>query len=268
MPASRILGSLLSARTIIGPRTDDVLDRAVVNRALTDIDVLFVTTQVFNLLVDRSPEALDHLRLVLFGGERVSPRHVRAALGRTRVVHAYGPTETTVFATMQKSPNSPTARMSRSVPDFVGRACTSSTPTAWPMAAQGELVIGGTGLMRGYRDQPDASARAMVSSTANRTTAVATSSTWTRTACAPSVGRADRQVKISGFRIDLFEIEVPLSRMPRRPGRIAGAFAVADQGKAAALRDRLHQRLGAPRPPAGRPATTWSRRSPSVERSR
>ncbi|MFN8099709.1 MAG: non-ribosomal peptide synthetase [Dermatophilaceae bacterium] len=228
-----ILGSLLNARTIAVLELDDVLDRAVVNQALTDIDVLFVTTQVFNLLVDRSPEALDHLRLVLFGGERVSPRHVRAALGRTRVVHAYGPTETTVFATMHEVTE---LADGADVPIGAGLRGTCvhilDADGVAHGSGQGELVIGGTGLMRGYRDQPDASARAMVSLHGEPHYRSGDIVDMDENGVCTFVGRADRQVKISGFRIDLFEIEESALAYAATSGeRIAGAFAVADQGK-------------------------------------
>ncbi len=228
-----IIGSLVNGRTIAVLELDDVLDRAVVNEILTGVDVLFVTTQVFNLLVDRSPEALDHLRLVLFGGERVSPRHVRAALGRTRVLHAYGPTETTVFATMHEVTE---LADGADVPIGAGLRGTCvhilDTDGVAHGSGQGELVIGGTGLMRGYRDQPEETARAMVSLHGEPHYRSGDIVDMDENGVCTFVGRADRQVKVSGFRIDLFEIEeAALAFAASGTESIGRVFAVAHEGK-------------------------------------
>ncbi|MBK6885169.1 MAG: non-ribosomal peptide synthetase [Tetrasphaera sp.] len=229
-----IIGSLLNAKTIAVLELDDVLDRSLVTDTLTGIDVFFVTTQVFNLLVDRSPEALERVRIVLFGGERVSPRHVRAALGRTRVVHAYGPTETTVFATMHEVTQLPEGA---DVPIGAGLlgTCVHVVDAAGVAHAsgQGELVIGGTGLMRGYRDQPEATAKAMISLHGEPHYRSGDIVEMDADGVCTFVGRADRQVKVSGFRIDLFEIEEAALAFGGGPSgeRLSRAFAVADQGK-------------------------------------
>lgn len=66
------------------------------------ITVFFVTTALFNTLVDHGLESLRGVRHILFGGERASVPHIRKALralGSGVLLHVYGPTETTVFAT-------------------------------------------------------------------------------------------------------------------------------------------------------------------------
>lgn len=227
-----ILGTLLNAKMIAVLELDDVLDRHTVDATLAGIDVLFVTTQVFNLLADRTPEALEHLELVIFGGERVSPRHVRAALGRTRILHAYGPTETTVFATMHEVED---LAPGQDVPIGAGLAGTcvhvlDADGDAHGIG-QGELVIGGAGLMRGYRGQPDASAKAMVSLHGEPHYRSGDIVELGRDGVATFVGRGDRQVKVSGFRIDLCEIEEAALAFAGTTDRIGRAFAAADQGK-------------------------------------
>ena len=65
------------------------------------ITMCFITTALFNALVDTCPGVLQQVRKILFGGEKVSWRHVKKALsiaGPGKIVHVYGPTETTVYA--------------------------------------------------------------------------------------------------------------------------------------------------------------------------
>jgi D-alanine--poly(phosphoribitol) ligase subunit 1 len=66
------------------------------------VNTLFLTTALFNTLIDESPQSLRSQRTILTGGEIQSGKHMREALrtyGPDRVVHVYGPTECTTFAT-------------------------------------------------------------------------------------------------------------------------------------------------------------------------
>src|SRR5699024_6502002 len=65
------------------------------------ITLTFITSSLFNALVDWDVNALQGMRKVLFGGEQASSKHVKkalAVLGEHRLINGYGPTETTVFA--------------------------------------------------------------------------------------------------------------------------------------------------------------------------
>jgi non-ribosomal peptide synthetase component F len=66
------------------------------------VTVFFVTTALFNALVETHIESLQGIGKVLFGGERVSVEHTKKALeelGTGKIIHMYGPTETTVYTT-------------------------------------------------------------------------------------------------------------------------------------------------------------------------
>lgn len=252
-----ILGGLLNGKTVQIVDLDDLLDRGRVGQALRGVDVLFLTTAVFNLLADRSPELFDDLELVLFGGERVSPRHVAKVLPRCRVMHMYGPTEMTVFATMHEVAEMP---VGADVPigHCLPESCAHVLDDAGQQVAQGqpgELVLGGRGLMRGYRDDPDSTERSMITVHGQphyRTGDVVTSDshgTYT------FIGRQDRQVKVKGYRIDLAEIEHVAVEQVSGEGHPAGATAIVDRGLVrlfvtgcrdlAALRRHLRQVLPA-----------------------
>src|SRR5690606_11641255 len=99
-----IFGALLNGAGLVLIDKDALLDVSVLSGTLRRerITVMFVTTALFQLLIDYEPECLQGLRKILFGGERASVPHVRKALhalGPDKLIHVYGPTETTVFAT-------------------------------------------------------------------------------------------------------------------------------------------------------------------------
>src|SRR5690606_17910695 len=66
------------------------------------VNILFVTTALFNLIASDFPECFSGLKYLLFGGEAVSVRSVQRIIryGRPdRLLHVYGPTECTTFST-------------------------------------------------------------------------------------------------------------------------------------------------------------------------
>ncbi len=94
----------------------------------------------------------------------------------------------------------------------------------------GELWISGRGIARGYRGRPDLTAERFVEYDGR---------TWYRTGdlarywpdgTLEFVGRADHRVKISGYRVEIGEVEVALRRIP------GVATAVADVGHASGRR--------------------------------
>ena len=67
-----------------------------------EISIVFITTVMFNAIVDTDIESLMEVRKILFGGEKVSYEHVERLLkviGPNKIIHVYGPTENTVFST-------------------------------------------------------------------------------------------------------------------------------------------------------------------------
>ncbi|MCV7175122.1 non-ribosomal peptide synthetase [Mycolicibacterium sphagni] len=100
----------------------------------------------------------------------------------------------------------------------------------------GELWIGGRGIARGYRGRPDLTAEKFVEHdgiTWYRTGDLARY--WPDGTC-EFVGRADHRVKISGYRVELGEVETALQRLPG----VLGAVAVTIPGSVAP-----HDRLAA-----------------------
>ncbi|MGX9788455.1 Pls/PosA family non-ribosomal peptide synthetase [Mycobacterium sp. MMS18-G62] len=168
-------------------------------------------------------EALEAVRLLIFGGEACPPELAeRLAVDGREVWNTYGPTEATVVACA--------ARLSGSAPVSIG------LPLAgWDLAVVdakgvpvasgevGELVIGGVGLARYLDPDKDAEKYAPMPTLG-----------WARAYRSGDlvrlesdglyfVGRADDQVKVGGRRIELGEVDSALVHLP---GVSGGAAAV------------------------------------------
>ena len=77
--------------------TPGILDQVIRREGVTSA---WITSSLFNVIVDEAPECLSGLKQILVGGEALSPPHVRRALDRlpgVLIVNGYGPTENTTF---------------------------------------------------------------------------------------------------------------------------------------------------------------------------
>jgi amino acid adenylation domain-containing protein len=188
------------------------------------VTVFFVTTAMFNTLVDVHLESLKGVRKILFGGERVSVSHARRALsylGKGRLLHMYGPTETTVFASCYAIDEIDDAipigkPLSNTVISIIDRLM---QPV--PTGAGGELLIGGPGVSPGYLNNPGLTGEKFVSISyksyrsygsyrtyiSKKTYKTGDLARWLPDGNLEFLGRMDHQVKIRGFRIELGEIE-------------------------------------------------------------
>ncbi|MEU4222306.1 amino acid adenylation domain-containing protein [Actinoplanes sp. NPDC026623] len=166
-------------------------------------------------------EALDDVRLLIFGGEACPPELAeRLAVDGREVWNTYGPTEATVVACA--------ARMTGAGPVRIGLplagwqlAVVDASGEPVLMGETGELVIGGVGLARYLDEEKDAEKFAALPAMG-----------WTRAyrsgdivRAEPEgllfVGRGDEQVKLGGRRIELGEVDAALQALPG----VAGAAA-------------------------------------------
>ena len=163
----------------------------------------------------------------LCGGEALPPavaRRLRPLVGR--LVNVYGPTETTIWSTAAEVPadperitlGAPIANTTLHVLDARMRPV--------PIGVPGELWIGGAGLARGYRGRPDLTAERFVTDPSGRRRY----RTGDRVRLdldgrIEFLGRADDQIKLRGYRIELAEIEQALLAAP---GVAQAAAAVRD----------------------------------------
>ncbi|MFT4393343.1 Pls/PosA family non-ribosomal peptide synthetase [Gordonia lacunae] len=167
------------------------------------------------------PEALEAVRLLIFGGEACPPELAdRLAVPGREVWNTYGPTEATVVACA--------APLSGDGPVRIGLPL-----RGWDLAvvdAQGqpvdegevgELVIGGVGLARYLDPAKDAEKYAPMPTLGWERAYRSGDLVRLDTAGLLFMGRADDQVKVGGRRIELGEIDNALQNLPGVSGAAA-----------------------------------------------
>jgi amino acid adenylation domain-containing protein len=182
-------------------------------------DWLFLTTGLFHAMVDHDLNGLSHARRILTGGDILSPQHVWRAASRTQVYAAYGPTETTVFASLHAID---AAAQENTVPLGTplagsGMAVLGSDLRPLPDGSIGEIHITGAGVARGYDGSPSRTALRFVPDRGTHGGRMyRTGDLGSQRPGGEFVfhGRADRQVKVRGFRVELGEIETVLNQHP------------------------------------------------------
>ncbi|MDF3299499.1 non-ribosomal peptide synthetase [Streptomyces tropicalis] len=204
----------------------------------------FLTATLFNELADRCPERLSGLREVMTGGEAASPAavaRVRAHCPRTTVTNAYGPTETTTFAaTFALAPgqDAPAGQIPVGRPlDGTRLHVLDDRLAPVPPGVPGELYIAGAGLAQGYLGRPGLTAERFTACPSGppgtRMYRTGDLARWSADGQVEYLGRADRQVKIRGLRIEPGEIEDALAGHPH-VGRAAVTVVATPAGPALA----------------------------------
>jgi len=184
------------------------------------VDTLWLTSSLYNAVIDQSPSALRGVGQLLIGGEALSPAHVRRGLSLlpgTQIINGYGPTEGTTFTCCYPIPAGFDPQAT-SVP--IGKPIANTrvyildaymNPLA--VGVKGELYIGGDGLARGYLGRPHLTAQKFVPDPfgdGDRLYRTGDVARWRAEGEVEFLGRADQQVKLRGFRIELGEIEAAL----------------------------------------------------------
>jgi len=182
---------------------------------------LWLTAGLFHLMVDNNLEALKPLRQLLAGGDVLSPPHILKALRALpgcRLINGYGPTENTTFSCCYTVPRDYSGE--RALP--IGRAIRQTETlildeSLHPVApgTEGELYVGGAGLALGYLNRPELTAERFIAHPASAVPGARVYKTGDRVRLGSDgniefLGRADRQVKINGKRVELDEIEARL----------------------------------------------------------
>ncbi len=169
-------------------------------------------------------EALEAVRLLIFGGEAVPPELAErlAGTGDREVWNTYGPTEATVVACAAQLTGTGPVRIGLPL-DGWDLAVVDGSGNAVGEGESGELVIGGVGLARYLDPAKDAEKYAPMPSLGWQRAYRSGDLVRNESAGLIFLGRADDQVKIGGRRIELGELDNALQNLP---GVTAAAAAV------------------------------------------
>ncbi|MGQ0556749.1 MAG: amino acid adenylation domain-containing protein [Nitrospiraceae bacterium] len=219
-----IFGLELYVPLLAGARVE-IASRAVAmdGRQLRDLcetvhpTIMQATPATWRMLVEVGWRGSNRLT-VLCGGEALPPDLAASLLERCVALwNMYGPTETTIWSTIERI-----ERTDREI--TIGRPIANTDVYILdqflqpaPVGVSGELYIGGHGLARGYRGQPDLTAERFIPHPFSPEPLARLYRTGDLARYRPDgrivhLGRSDHQVKIRGYRIELGEIETVLSR--------------------------------------------------------
>ncbi|TPQ17472.1 non-ribosomal peptide synthetase [Streptomyces sporangiiformans] len=232
MSVYEFLGLTIAGGTVIVPDAGRTKDPGHWAELLVaeDVTVWNSAPALLNLLTDHleqtGAEPLPRLRLALLGGDWVPvtlPDRVRAVAPDLRFVVMGGATESSIHSTIHE--------VDKVDPDW------TSIPYGRPMANQrtyilddalqpvppgvpGELYLAGTGLARGYLDQPERTAERFLDWSygdvvrGERLYRTGDAARFGQDGLIELIGRKDFQVKIHGLRVELGEIETVLRSHP------------------------------------------------------
>jgi amino acid adenylation domain-containing protein/non-ribosomal peptide synthase protein (TIGR01720 family) len=217
-------GSLLNGGRLVvmppGYNTTAEIGRVLVEYGVTTI---WLTAGLFHLMVDEQPEALKHVNQVLAGGDVLSVGHVNRYLNGMNedavLINGYGPTENTTFSCCHRMNRG--ERIEGTVP--IGRPIGNTQVYVLnqemqvvPVGVIGELYLAGEGLARGYENDAALTAEKFLpnpyGAAGTRLYRSGDEVCWRSDGVLEFVGRADRQVKVRGYRVEPSEIEQVLGK--------------------------------------------------------
>src|SRR6266851_2096751 len=190
---------------------------------LHGVNTLWLTSSLFNEVVEHTAHILDPITQLIIGGEALSPTHVERALELlplTEIVNGYGPTESTTFTCCHRILSDreghgpiPIGRPIANTAVYILDAFMEPVAVGVP----GEIYIGGVGLARGYLRRPGLTAQRFVADPFHDGARLYRSgdlARWRADGSIEFLGRIDDQVKIRGYRIEPAEVEAALVAHP------------------------------------------------------
>lgn len=208
---------LLAGATVVVAGAEDVKDGRRLANLLNeeDITVMQATPATWQMLLDSGWEGNSDLR-IFCGGEALNRTLANTLVNSAAELwNLYGPTETTVWSAVEKieegdaaiSIGKPIANTQVYILDAKHHPV--------PQGFTGELWIGGDGLARGYRNQPELTAAAfreieLPELGKQRIYRTGDLARWNRDGKLECLGRVDFQVKVRGVRMELGDIETQM----------------------------------------------------------
>lgn len=168
------------------------------------------------------PHPVPSIRLLILGGETLPEALIKPWFSpERRIYNTYGPTETTVVATVGQCQASQEVTIGRPLANYTAYIM-DERGAILKQGQEGELVIGGYGVTKGYLHRDDLTRKQFIANIHAELTGD-NSPLLYRTGDLARInedhnieylGRIDTQVKIRGFRVELGEIESLLGAIP------------------------------------------------------
>jgi aspartate racemase len=218
-----IWGALLNGgKLVLCPQEKPTLEEIGKIIEQEKISTMWLTSSLFNVMVDQRLEDLQGLKQLLIGGDVLSVTHVRRFKEKyphISLINGYGPTENTTFSCCYEIKD--TSNFFNSVP--IGRAIANTQvyildeeKQPVPIGVAGEIYVGGDGLARGYLNRKELNAEKFIDNPYGEGKVYKTGDLgrYLPDGKIEFLGRIDKQLKIRGFRIEPGEIEATINQYP------------------------------------------------------
>jgi amino acid adenylation domain-containing protein len=211
----------------------------LVDGRVTVVQVVPSYLEVLLSCLAQQPRELPDLRCVSVTGEALKKELTErwfAAQPGIKLVNAYGLTETsddTNHEVMNRVPDRERVPLGRPI-NNVHVYIVDEHLSPVPLGAPGEIVFSGVCVGRGYVNDPERTGRAFTADPhreGDRLYRSGDYGCWLPEGKLEFLGRRDTQVKISGFRIEIGEIENTLLRIPGVNDGAVLVTGLADQSK-------------------------------------
>jgi amino acid adenylation domain-containing protein len=175
--------------------------------------VMQATPATWRMLIDAGWQGNPGMK-ILCGGEAMDLPLARRLLPLGQELwNLYGPTETTVWSTIWKVPPDPERILIGQPIANTGIVIAGSDGAPVPPGVPGELTISGAGLADGYWRRPDLTDTHFTQAAGAkvpRRYRTGDLARWLPDGSLECLGRADGQVKVRGFRVELGEIDAAM----------------------------------------------------------
>ena len=218
-----IYGTLCSGGTLVTPpgRVEQDVDALARLIAVQDISHTLLVPSLYRSILEHAPpDRLRSLTCVIVAGENCPLDLVRRhheLVASVALHNEYGPAEATVWVTVADlGPTTDVVTVGRPIPGALVYVLDSELRPV-PQGVEGEICVGGAALSRGYLGRPDLTAvgfRDNPFEPGERLYLTGDRGRWLDDGRLEFLGRADRQVKIRGHRVELGEVERALEQHP------------------------------------------------------
>ena len=199
---------IIDKETLLNPKElDEVLDK-------NEITICVLTTPLFAQIAEYRADIFRKLKTLIVGGDVLSAPHankVRKENPGLSLVNGYGPTENSCLSTYYKVDRD----FDYNIP--IGKPACNTTVYIFdkymnyqPVGIIGELYVGGDGLARGYLNREELNKSCFIEHPflpGERLYKTGDYARWLHDGNIEFHGRMDNQIKISGYRVELGEIE-------------------------------------------------------------
>lgn len=207
---------LNGGKIVIVPKEELLSPRDLSSKIITyNVTGMFITTSLFNKILDIDPKVFENLKFIITGGDTASRKHFKIfkkTNPQVKLIHAYGPTENTTFSTCYIVENIRDDYMDVPIGKPISNSTVYIVDNSYDLVPQyvvGQILVGGLGIAAGYIGDNQINNGVFDDNIikGERLYKTGDYGYFDRRMNLHFCGRLDRQVKVRGFRIELGEIE-------------------------------------------------------------